>query len=210
MTENNETVFIVDDDPAVLRAISRLLRSVRCAVSTFASAAEFMAVHKASAPGCLVLDVSMPGFTGLELQDWLRHSKSPLPVVFITGRGDIPTSVRAMKAGAVDFLTKPVNDAELLKAVESALQRSRRIQERHAGRAAIHALLATLTAREREVFDHLLTGQLNKQIAADLGTVEKTIKVHRARVMEKLRVTSVADLVRLTERAGVGKVISDQ
>jgi FixJ family two-component response regulator len=201
MTENNETVFIVDDDPAVLRAIGRLLRSASCTVHAYGSAKEFMAGQKSNAPGCLVLDVSMPGFTGLELQDWLRQSKSPLPIVFITGQGDIPTTVRAMKAGAVDFLTKPVDDAVLLKAVESALQRSRRIQARNAGRAAVQELLATLTAREREVFDHLLTGKLNKQIAADLGTVEKTIKVHRARVLQKLGVSSIAELVRIADRA---------
>lgn len=205
MTESNETVFIVDDDPGVLRSLTRLFRSVSAQCRGYGSAAEFIAQHKSDAPGCLVLDVSMPGFTGLELQDWLRKSKSPLPIVFLTGRGDIPTSVRAMKGGAVDFLTKPVDDAELLKAVETALERSRRVQAKLAGRAAVHALLDTLTAREREVFEHLLTGKLNKQIADDLGTVEKTIKVHRARVLQKLGAGSIADLVRFAERAGLGK-----
>lgn len=204
MTESGETIFIVDDDPSVLRALTRLLRSAGAQVRGYGSAEEFMTQHEAGAPGCLVLDVSMPGFTGLELQDWLRQSKSPLPIVFITGRGDIPTSVRAMKGGAVDFLTKPVNDTELLAALTTALDRSRRIHARLAGRAALHALLDTLTPREREVFHHLILGKLNKQIAADLGTVEKTIKVHRARVLEKLGASSIADLVRLAERAGLG------
>lgn len=202
MTENNETVFIVDDDPAVLKALTRLLRSAGGHARAFSSAKEFMDGHRADTPGCLVLDISMPGFTGLELQDWLRQARSALPIIFLTGRGDIPTTVRAMKAGAVDFLTKPANDTELLKAVETALARSRRIQAKLAERAGVAALLDTLTAREREVFEHLLTGNLNKQIAADLGTVEKTIKVHRARVFQKLGVSSVAELVRIAERFG--------
>lgn len=204
MTENQETVFVVDDDPAVLRALTRLFRSSGAEARGFASAEEFMERHRPEARGCLVLDVTMPGFSGLELQEWLRQSRSPLPIVFITGRGDIPMSVRAMKAGAVDFLTKPVNAEELLKAVDAALQRSRRLHARHADRAAALALLDTLTAREREVFTHLLTGKLNKQIAADLGTVEKTIKVHRARVLEKLGADSIAELVRIAARAGIG------
>jgi FixJ family two-component response regulator len=205
MTETNETVFIVDDDPGVLRSLTRLFRSVGAQTRGYGSAEEFMAQHRADAPGCLVLDVSMPRFTGLDLQDWLRQSKSALPIVFLTGRGDIPTSVRAMKSGAVDFLTKPVNDKELLKAVATALERSRHAQAKLAVRATLQALLDTLTAREREVFEHLLTGKLNKQIADDLGTVEKTIKVHRARVLQKLGAGSIADLVRFAGRAGLGK-----
>ena len=203
MTESNEIVFIVDDDPGVLRALTRLFRSAGCSsVHGYGSAEEFMAGHNPDAPGCLVLDFSMPGFTGLELQDWLRQSKSPLPIVFLTGRGDIPTTVRAMKAGAIDFLTKPVHDVDLLKAVETALRRSRRVHARYAERAALNERLGTLTSREREVFDHLITGQLNKQIAADLGTVEKTIKVHRARVLQKLGVSSVVELVHIAAKAG--------
>ena len=201
MTGPDETIFLVDDDPAVLRAVSRLLRSAGYAVRDYPSAEEFMAASHADAAGCLVADVSMPGCTGLELQEWLRQSQSPLPVVFLTGCGDVPTSVRAMKGGAVDFLTKPVDEAELLGAVSAALQRGRLLRSKQSDRAGVQELLNTLTSREREVFDHLLTGQLNKQIAADLGTVEKTIKVHRARVLRKLGVSSIVELAHLAERA---------
>lgn len=201
MTEPPETIFLVDDDSAVLQAVSRLLRSAGYAVRGYPSAEEFMAAHPADAPGCLVVDLAMPGCTGLELQEWLRQSLSPLPVIFLTGCGDVPTTVQAMKRGAVDFLTKPVDEAELLGAVNAALQRGRLLRSKQSDRAGVQELLNTLTAREREVFDHLLTGQLNKQIASDLGTVEKTIKVHRARILQKLGVTSIAALVHLAERA---------
>ncbi|MES2467968.1 MAG: response regulator [Verrucomicrobiota bacterium] len=201
MTGPSETIFLVDDDGAVLRAVSRLLRSAGYAVRGYPSAEEFMAAHHADTPGCLVVDIAMPGSTGLELQEWLFQSQSSLPVVFLTGCGDVPTTVRAMKGGAVDFLTKPVDEAELLGAVSAALQRGRLLRNKRSDRARVQALLNTLTAREREVFDHLLTGRLNKQIAADLGTVEKTIKVHRARVLRKLGVSSIAELVHLAERA---------
>ena len=199
-------LYLVDDEPAVRKALSRLLRSAGYAVTAFGSAKEFMQQHLADAPGCLVLDVTMPEITGIELQEWLARTRSPLPIIFITGNGDIPTSVRAMKAGAVDFLTKPVKEADLLRAIEIALRRGRETRQTRAEVNAIQERLATLTPREREVLEHVVSGQLNKQIAGDLGTVEKTIKVHRARVMEKMGVQSLAELARLAERMGIGRV----
>ena len=201
MNAPGEIIHLVDDDPAVLRAVGRLLRSAGYAVQSYSSAAGFMAGYEPDAPGCLILDVSMPGTSGLDLQDWLVRTRSLLPLVFLSGCDHVPSSVQAMKGGAVDFLTKPVDEAELLGAVNAALQRGRLLRRKQSDRAGVQALLSTLTTREREVFDHLLTGQLNKQIAADLGTVEKTIKVHRARVLRKLGVTSIAELVHLAERA---------
>jgi FixJ family two-component response regulator len=201
MNAPGEIIYLVDDDPDVLRAVGRLLRSAGHAVQGYSSAAGFMAGYQPDAPGCLVLDVAMPGTNGLDLQDWLVRTGSLLPLVFLSGCDHVPSSVQAMKGGAVDFLTKPADEAELLEAVDAALQRGRVLRNKQSDRAAVHELLNTLTAREREVFDHLLTGQLNKQIAADLGTVEKTIKVHRARVLQKLGVTSIAELVHLAERA---------
>jgi len=197
------TVFVVDDDPAVLKSLSRLLRSARLDVATFSSPREFLERHDRCAPGCLVLDVAMPGLNGLELQEALAAKGSELPIIFLTGHGDIPMSVQAMKRGALDFLTKPVNDEDLLKAVHVAIEKDRLQRQTRAEVAEIEQRLATLTPREREVLEHVISGQLNKQTAADLGTVEKTIKVHRARVMEKMKVQSVAELVHLTERAGI-------
>lgn len=198
------TVFIVDDDPAVLKSLSRLLRAARLTAVTFSSPQEFLARHDASLPGCLVLDVAMPGLNGLELQQGLLASGHELPVIFLTGHGDIPMSVQAMKRGAVDFLTKPVNDDDLLKAIHVAFEQDRLQRQARDAVAEIRQRVASLTPREREVFDHVIAGHLNKQTAADLGTTEKTIKVHRARVMEKMQVQSVAELVHLAERAGIG------
>jgi FixJ family two-component response regulator len=200
MSEVEPTVFIVDDDPAVLKSLSRLLRATRFTVVTFGSPQEFLEQHDPHTPGCLVLDVAMPGLNGLELQEALRVKGSAIPIIFLTGRGDIPMSVQAMKGGALDFLTKPVRDEDLLKAVETALEKNRVERQSRAELDDIQERLATLTPREREVLTHVVSGQLNKQIANDLGTVEQTIKVHRARVMEKMKVNSVAELVRLTER----------
>jgi FixJ family two-component response regulator len=197
------TVFIVDDDPAVLKSLSRLLRSAGLAVATFPSPRDFLDRHDPTAPGCLVLDVAMPGLNGLELQEELVARGQELAIVFLTGHGDIPMSVKAMKRGAVDFLTKPVDDDELLKAIRVAIEKDRLQRRTHAEIAEIQQRLATLTPREREVLQHVISGRLNKQTAAELGTVEKTIKVHRARVMEKMKVSSVAELVRLAERAGL-------
>ena len=197
------TVFLVDDDRSVLRAIGRLVRSAGWNVATFGSAQEFLDRQDPDAPGCLVLDLSMPGLNGLELQQALARAGHRLPIIFLTGHGDIPMSVRAMKSGALDFLSKPCADEELLSAIRLALSRDQQFRLERAEVRALAERFATLTPREHQVMLGVVAGQLNKQIAADLGTVEKTIKVHRARVMEKLRVTSVADLVRLTERAGL-------
>ncbi len=203
MNEAAPTVFVVDDDASVCRALQRLLASVKLRVETFASAREFLGCQPARGPACLVLDVRMPGLSGLDLQHELSRADQALPIIFITGHGDIPMSVRAMKAGAVDFLQKPFNDQELLDAVHQALARNRRARRERAELAEIEQRLGSLTRREYEVLTLVITGMLNKQIAAELGVVEKTIKVHRARVMQKLRVVSVAELVRLAEKAAV-------
>lgn len=195
------TVFLVDDELLVRKALSRLLRSAGQAVAAFASPQEFLAAYDPGMPGCLVLDLAMPGQTGLDLQRELAVRGSTLPVIFLTARADVPSTVQAMKCGAIDFLTKPVDSPTLLAAIRSALEKDRAARSKRAELDDIRARLGTLTPREREVLDHVVAGHLNKQTAADLGTVEKTIKVHRARVMEKMRVESVAELVRLVERA---------
>jgi FixJ family two-component response regulator len=201
------TVFLVDDDASVRRALTRLIKSAGYQAQAFSSARDFLDYWRGGAegPACLVLDVRMPGLSGLELQHELQSANALLPIIFITGHGDIPMSVKAMKDGAVDFLPKPVKDKVLLKAIEQALERA--VQERsvHDELDTIHRRLDSLTPRELEVLRLVISGMLNKQIAYQLGTVEKTIKVHRARVMEKMEVQSLAELVRLTERAGIGK-----
>jgi FixJ family two-component response regulator len=197
------TVFIVDDDARVLNALSRLLRVKGYDVRLYTSAQEFLTHYDATVGGCVLLDVAMPDLNGLELQQALADEGSHRPIIFITGRGDIPTTVRAMKAGAMDFLTKPVSDQELLEAISRAEERDAKASELRAEMASIEAKMNTLTPREREVLTHVVAGRLNKQIAADLGTVEKTIKVHRSRMMEKLGVRTVADLVRMAEKAGI-------
>ena len=192
------TVYLVDDDPGVLKALSRLLRARGYEVKPYASPQLFLEEHDMAGPGCAVLDVSMPGLDGLELQGALTASAgSHRPVVFITGKGNIPTSVRAMKAGAIDFLTKPVNDNDLFEAISRAEARDAQSRQLHSELQSIQAKMETLTPREREVLVHVVAGRLNKQIAGDLGTVEKTIKVHRSRMMEKLGIRTVADLVRM-------------
>jgi len=199
------TVFLVDDDAGVVKALSRLMHLKGYDVRSYTSPQEFLAHHDAAVPGCAVLDVSMPGLDGLELQEALTASGAHRPVVFITGKGDIPMSVRAMQAGAIDFLTKPVSNKELLGAVARAEQQDAKSRQIHAELAAIEAKIATLTPREHEVLTHVVAGRLNKQIAYDLGTVEKTIKFHRSAIMKKLGVRTVADLVRMTEKAVVSK-----
>jgi FixJ family two-component response regulator len=200
------TVYLVDDDPGVLKALSRLLRARDYDVKPYASPQLFLEEHDVAMPGCAVLDVSMPGLDGLELQRALTASAgSHRPVVFITGKGDIPTSVRAMKAGAIDFLTKPVKDKDLFEAISRAEATDAQSRRLHAELELIQAKIETLTPREREVLLHVVAGRLNKQIAGDLGTVEKTIKVHRSRMMEKLGIRTVADLVRMAGRLDLSK-----
>jgi FixJ family two-component response regulator len=197
------TVFLVDDDPGVLRALTRLLRASGREVRAFASQREFLGEHDPDTPGCLVLDVAMPERNGLDLHRELAASGAGRAVVFITGQGDIPTSVRAMKAGAVDFLTKPFDDVQLLDAVQAAIDRDAAMRRARAERAEVERRLATLTLRERQVLEHVVAGQLNKHTAADLGTVEKTVKVHRGRIMQKLGAASLVDLVRMADLAGI-------
>jgi FixJ family two-component response regulator len=179
------------------------MRSAGLAAQTFASSKEFLDAYQPESHGCAILDIAMPEISGLELQQALAQADIALPIVFLTGRGDIPISVRAMKQGAADFLTKPIDAEELLTAVRAAIARDAHAWKSRVERTEIRRRLATLTAREREVLEHVLSGKLNKQTAADLGTVEKTIKVHRARVMQKMNVVSLAELVRLSELAGV-------
>jgi len=197
------TVFVVDDDPAVLRSLGRLVRSAGLNVETCTSPQDFLARHDPARPGCLVLDVAMPGLNGLEVQRALTAIGDERPIVFLTGHGDIPTSVEAMKRGAVDFLTKPVNAEDLLNAIRSSIIKDSVRRRERDEVEEIKQRVATLTPREREVLTYIVSGRLNKQIAGELGTAEKTIKVHRARVMEKMKVQSVAELVRLAERLGI-------
>jgi FixJ family two-component response regulator len=197
------TIFIVDDEASVRNAVARLLRSEGYEVATFASPTEFLAEHNHAVPGCVVLDMAMPDLNGLEVQRALAERHGARPIVFLTGRADVPMCAQAMKRGAADFLMKPANDEDLLAAVRRAVTRDRRSRQSRAELESIRTRLTTLTPREREVLEHVVAGQLNKQIAGDLGTVEKTIKVHRARVMRKMRVTSVAELARLAERVGI-------
>jgi FixJ family two-component response regulator len=203
VSEAGERVFVVDDDPAVRKSLSRLLRSAGFEALTFESPEEFLRNLKPDAAGCAILDLSMPGLDGLALQRELAARGSDLPVVFLTGHGDIPKSVQAMKSGAMDFLTKPVDGDILLGAVRRALELDRAGRKARQELAAIEARLAALTPREREVLEGVVAGKLNKQIAGDLGIVEKTVKVHRHRVMEKMGASSLAELVHTLDRAGL-------
>ncbi|MGX5736383.1 response regulator transcription factor [Bosea thiooxidans] len=199
------TVFLVDDDAGVNKALSRLMRVRGYNIESYTSPQEFLDHHDATVPGCAVFDVSMPGLDGLELQQALTDRGDPRPVIFLTGKGDIPTTVRAMRAGAVDFLTKPVSVQDLVAAIERAKEADSLSRQTQAELTSIEGRIATLTPREREVLTHVVAGRLNKQIAYDLGTVEKTIKFHRGSIMKKLGVRMVADLVRLAEKAGISK-----
>jgi len=191
-------VYLLDDEPEMVRALSRLLRTQRFEVRSFTSPRAFLEAWRPAEVACLVLDVAMPELDGLELQKRLNREGMFIPILFLTGHGDIPMSVQAIKAGATDFLTKPVDEVALVRAVNGALQLA-------AANVALATRFATLTPREREVMEHVVVGKLNKQIAADLGTGEQNIKIHRARVMDKMQVESVADLVRTAERLGIGK-----
>jgi FixJ family two-component response regulator len=194
------TVFLVDDDASILNSVSSLLRSAGYTIETFSSPMEFLALHDQSIPGCAILDVSMPGLDGLQLQANLAASDIQIPIIFISGRADVPTCVRAMKAGAVDFLTKPVREDDLFAAIAQAERVETEARRLRSELACIDDKLATLTQREHEVLTRVVGGRLNKQIAFDLGIGEKTIKVHRGRMMRKMGVQTVAELVRLTER----------
>ncbi len=198
------TIFLVDDDPSVLKALSRVLREGGWRVETFESAEAFLARRDQNAEGCLVLDVTMPGLDGLELQRRLAAAGESLPIVFVTGHGDIPMSVRAIKAGAEDFLTKPVQGKVLVAAVHAAIDHHASVRQALAETAELRQRLASLTPREREVLAALAAGRLNKQIAADLGVVEQTVKFHRARIMERMQAKTVAELMHIAGRLGIG------
>jgi FixJ family two-component response regulator len=200
MTATNSIVFVVDDDASVRAAIANLLRSVGLSVECFASANEFMRAAVKDRPACLILDVRLPGTSGLELQRELVELGSWLPIVFLTGHADIPMTVRAMKAGALEFLTKPFRDQDLLKAIWSALERAQTAREERAQDEELRRRVAHLTQREREVFALVVEGRLNKQVAGVLGITEVTVKIHRARVMQKMQAASLADLVRMASR----------
>ncbi len=201
--EPDPIVFIVDDDESVRKSLERLIISVGLKVETFSSAIEFLKRDSYHGPACLILDVRMPGLSGLDLQAELAKAQRTLSIVFITGHGNISMSVQAIKAGAVDFLEKPFEEQDLLDAVNLAIQKDRLAKEKLAELREIQERVESLTPREREVFALVVTGMLNKQIAFDLGISEKTIKVHRARVMQKMQADSLADLVRMSEKAGV-------
>jgi RNA polymerase sigma factor (sigma-70 family) len=201
--ECEHVVFIVDDDASVRKSLERLVRSVGLQGKTFASAPEFLQCPAPDGPSCLVLDVRMPEVSGLALQETLAATGHSIPIVFITGHGDISMSVRAMKAGAVDFLPKPFNDQDLLDAVQAAIARDRQAREERAALQAIRQRVALLTPREHDVLALVIAGLLNKEIAAELGMSEKTVKAHRAQVMQKMQVSSVAQLVLLAEKVGL-------
>jgi FixJ family two-component response regulator len=194
------TVYVVDDDESVRKSLARLIRSVGLRVETFPSAREFLGASRAECPSCLILDLRLPGASGLELQSALGDAARTLPIIFISGVATVPASVRAMKGGALDFLQKPFDEAELLDRIRQALTRSHEALTDHAQRAAIQRRLVSLTPRERQVLDLVVTGKLNKQIAAQLGAAEKTVKIHRGRVMRKMEAESVAELVRMMHK----------
>ncbi len=203
MSDTEPVVCVIDDDASFRRAVERLVRSAGMSAIAYASAQDYLSSFDADRSGCLLLDISMPGQSGLDLQEALAGEALVPPIIFITGHGDVPASVQAMKRGAVEFLTKPVEDSLLIGAIRSAIAKDRGNRLDRAELAAIQSRFDTLTPRESEVLRHVISGRLNKQIAADLGTVEKTIKVHRSRLMDKLQVRSVAALVRLAAQAAI-------
>ena len=203
MKQPDSVVFVVDDDSSVREAIKSLIRSVGLRVETFGTAQELLRSTRPDAPACVVLDVRLPGLSGLDLQHELTTHGINLPIIFITGHGDIPMSVRAMKAGALEFLTKPFRDQDLLDAIQQALERDRSARQQRSESAELRERLDSLTSREREVMGLVVSGLLNKQIAGELGTSEVTIKIHRSQVMKKMGAGSLAELVRMTEKLGI-------
>jgi len=199
----NPTVFVIDDDASIRKSLSRLLRSAGYTTETFVSAEELLGREHFNGIGCLLLDVQMPGLSGMDLQDELNKADYHMPIIFITGHGDIPMSVEAMKKGAVDFLTKPFDDKELLQAIGNAIEKDRQTRAEYDEVLDIRRRIELLTPRENEILRYIITGMLNKQIALKLGIAEKTVKVHRGRIMEKLCIDSVAELVRLAEKVGI-------
>jgi RNA polymerase sigma factor (sigma-70 family) len=200
MNERAPIVFVVDDDPSVRRSIKRLIGSVGLQVELFGSAQEFLLRKRPDAPSCLVLDIRLPGISGLDFQQELAEANIHIPIIFITAHGDIPMTVRAMKAGAVEFLPKPFRDQDLLDAIQLALERDRARRQQEAEMAVLRARFESLSPREREVVGMVVSGMLNKQIAADIGTTENTVKVQRSRAMEKMQAQSLTDLVKMIEK----------
>jgi RNA polymerase sigma factor (sigma-70 family) len=200
MKESASMVYVIDDDPSVRRAIKRLVESMGLRVEMFGSGQEFLQANRPDVPSCLVLDIRLPGISGLDFQRELAKANVHIPIIFITGHGDVPMAVRAMKAGAVTFLTKPFRDQDLLDAIQLALEKDRARRQREAEIAVLQERFESLTRREREVITLVVAGKLNKQIAAEIGTAENTVKVHRSRAMEKMQAQSLADLVRMVER----------
>lgn len=201
--ESDAIVAVVDDDQSAREGLSSLIRSAGWRVETFASAGEFLARPASETPSCLVLDLQLPGISGLDLQKRLAEVDMQIPIVFLTGHGNIPASVQAIKGGAVEFLTKPFDEVELLRAVQEAIERDQRIRERNEGLRGLRERFESLTAREREVMQQVVSGRLNKQIAAELKITAYTVKIHRGHVMRKMRADSVADLVRMADSLGI-------